>query len=357
MKGGGYYSQNTEGAKHVINAAGVHVIEKLAQMDVSNQGRPFTIVDYGAADGGTSLDLITTIIRAVRQRTSEREINVVYTDLPHNDFSALFRMMHSHVPGIRSYLEEFSKVFVSGAGTSFYQQIVAGQTVNIGFSATAMHWLSALPGSISNHVHAVGAVGAEWQKFHDHARVDWEKILLNRARELVSGGVLVMANFCINERGEYLGNTVGVNMFDTFYSLWRQLADNGVITNAECQATVFPQFYRNIKQFRVAFDDPQSPVNGSGLRLETAYTGVTKCPYRAEFDQSGDPAAFADAYVPTLRSWSETVFFGALDTSRPIDERRAIVDRFYDNYNALVRREPERHAMDYVHTYMVVVKE
>ena len=357
MKGGGYYSKNTQGAKHVINRAGENLLPTLTQIQLPGDQRPFSIIDYGAADGGTSLDLVTNIVRAVRQRSTEQEISVTYTDLPHNDFSSLFRMIHAPSPEEMTYARAFANVYVLSAGTSFYNQIVAGGSVDVGFSATAMHWLSGLPGTITDHVHAVGARGREWQVFRDYAQNDWETILLHRARELVPGGILVMANFCIDEKGRYLGNTGGANMFDTFNRLWRDLAASGVISETEYQATAFPQFYKTKEQFCAPFDDPKSRVRVAGLCLEKAYTGVLKCPYRAEFDRVGDPVAFADAYVPTLRSWSETVFFGGLDNSRPLDERREIVDTFYQNYNHLVRSEPERHAMDYVHTYMVVTKE
>ena len=356
MKGGGYYSKNTQGAKHVIDRAGVHVIDGLADMQIPDVDRPFSIVDYGAADGGTSLELITRIVDEIRNRSKDREISVTYTDLPHNDFSALFRLMYDPDMTESGYIQRHDNVFIACSGTSFYRQVVPRNTVDIGFSATAMHWLSGLPGRIDDHVHAVGAGGDQWQAFCDHALRDWEDILLNRARELVPGGLLVMANFCIDEQGRYLGNTGGANMFDTFNQLWREMADDGTITYEEYQATAFPQFYKTIEQFRAPFDDADGVVSAEGLKLETIYTGVTKCPYRSEFDQVGDPVAFADAYVPTLRSWSETVFLGGLDASRPIEQRKRIVDQFYANYNALVRKEPENHAMDYVHTYVVAVK-
>ena len=356
MKGGGYYSKNTPGAKHVIDRAGAHVMEKLSQMEITQSDRPFSVIDYGAADGGTSLDMITKIVKNVRGRAKTKEINVTYTDLPHNDFSVLFRLMHNQIPGTKSYLSQYSNVFVLCAGTSFYEQIVPRNSIDIGFSATAMHWLSGMPGKITDHVHAVGAHGAEWEIFRDYAQADWEKILLNRARELAPGGVLVMANFCIDEQGRYFGNTGGANMFDTFNNLWRELAESGVITQQEYQVTTFPQFYKTIDLFRAPFENPAGAVSRAGLQLETFYTGMTECPYRARFNEDGDSIAFADAYVPTLRSWSETVFMGSLNSSRPMAQRREIVDDFYGRYNALVRREPERHGLDYVHTYMVVVK-
>ncbi len=357
MKGGGYYSKNTQGAKFVIDQAGVHVLENLQRTILPGSERCFSVVDYGAADGGTSLDLITNIVSLIRERSQEQEISITYTDLPHNDFSALLRMIHTDTEDAgQTYASKHSNVYVLCSGTSFYQQIVPSETVDIGFSATAMHWLSSVPCSITDHIHAVGAVGDEWQVFCDYALRDWENILMMRARELVAGGVLVLANFCIDEEGHYLGNTGDVNMFDTFNYLWREMADSGMITEEEYQATVFPQFYKTIDQFREPFDDPNSKIRKAGLILDSIYTGTLKCPYRAEFNRIGDAVAFADAYVPTLRSWSETVFKHALNQSRPSDERQRIVDYFYDSYNQLVRQEPERHSMDYVHTYMVVTK-
>ena len=356
MKGGGYYSKNTQGAKHVIDRAGQHIIDWLEKTDIGDQSEPFSIVDYGAADGGTSMELIAKIVDSISARSSGRQISVTYTDLPHNDFSALFQLMHDPSMGEAGYLQRHDDVFVTAAGTSFYDQIVPDNSVDIGFSATAMHWLSRLPGRIDNHVHAVGAKGEQWQAFCNHASSDWETILLNRARELKSGGLLVMANFCIDENGCYLGNTNDRNMFDTFNLLWERLAAAGRISDSEYQATAFPQFYRTIDQFRSPLEDSNSVVADAGLSLLEAYTGITECPYRAEFDRVGDAAAFADAYVPTLRSWSEIVFFGGLDTSRPLEERREIVDEFYDNYKALVRENPDEHSMDYVHTYLVAVK-
>ena len=356
MKGGGYYSQNTQGAKHVIDKAGAHVLEHCAETIVENNRRPFTIVDYGAADGGTSLDLVTKIIAEVRSRSAQREISVMYTDLPRNDFSALFKMLDGQVPELQSYLEKFDDVYVSSTGTSFYSQVLPSESVDLGFSATAMHWLSGVPVNITDHVHSVGASGAEWEAFSQYAQNDWETILVNRAKELVSGGLLVMANFCIDEEGRYLGNTRGRNMFDTFYKLWRELVETGIITEQECMNTTFPQFYKTLEEFQQPFGDPNSTVRRAGLQLETIYTGITDCPYRAEFERSGNSVEFANSYVPTLRSWSEGVFMGGLDASRPLEQRNRIVEEFYENYNSLVRKEPDQHAMDYVHVYMVVRK-
>ena len=72
-------------------------------------------------------------------------------------------------------------------GPASIKPIFPPQSLDFGFSATAMHWTSGLPGRISDHVHAVGAEGEELEIFRRFARADWETILLNRSRELKSG--------------------------------------------------------------------------------------------------------------------------------------------------------------------------
>ena len=356
MKGGGYYSQHTQGAKDVIDNTATLALDALATMHIDQSARAFTIADYGAADGGTSVDMIRQLIGGIRARARDRAVSVIYTDLPRNDYSEVFRMIHGERDGIRSYTDDFENVFVMAAGTSFYQQILPPQSVDFAFSATAMHWLSGKPGNLSDHVHAVGASGNEWQTFYEFAMNDWNTILVHRAAELVPGARLVMANFCIDEHGRYLGNTGGVNMFDTFNRLWGALVVDGTITEKEYINTAFPQFYKTVEQYCAPFNTDDSPVYQAGLRLESAHTRVVRCPYRAAFEQHGDIEQFAVSYVPTLRSWSETVFLNGLDPTRPVAERQAIVDRFYASYVDCVRTDPDGHAMDYVHIYIVAAK-
>ena len=351
MRGAGYYSSNTRGARLVIDAAADLVMEAIAGMDLASPA-PFTLADFGAADGGTSLDLMQRAVAAIRGRAADKPVTITYTDLPGNDFSALFQMLQGDDDG----LGRQDRVFTFASGTSFYRQILPDSTLHLGFSATAMHWLSRSPGPIARHVHSVGATAAEQAVFRSQSVADWERILLARARELVPGGALVLANFAEDENGHYLGWTGGVNMHDCFARHWRDLLEQGAITEAEYSAATFQQHYKTVDEFAAPFRDPQSPVRRAGLTLTHLSTRVTRCPYAAVFSQEGDARAFARAYLPTLRSWSESTFMGALDASRSLEERRAIIDRFYDAYETDVATSPQGHGMDYVHCFMVVSK-
>ncbi len=219
-----------------------------------------------------------------------------------------------------------------------------------------MHWLSLKPGNISNHVQAVGATGTELEAFARQGRADWETILLHRAAELLPGGRLVFANFCKDEAGRYLGNTGGAHMFDTFNAIWRGFLEEGVITRDEYVAMTLPQYYKSVEEFSVPLTDAANPVHQAGLRLEAIETRITPCPFAADFARHGDPAAFAKSYIPTLRSWTESTFFAGLSAERSADERRALIERYYANYEDRVRQSPDGHGMDYVHAFMTIAK-
>ncbi len=357
MRGEGYYSDNTIGAKTVIDAAGQLAIDALAAMDLSGRS-PFAMADFGAADGGTSLELMRRLVAAVRAAEPDKAITLTYTDLPHNDFSVLFRRLHGLVGAAdASPLAGEPNLYTFASGTSFHRQIFPDGSLSFGFSATAMHWLSARPGAIADHVQAVGATEPERALYREQARRDWETILLARARELEPGGRLVLANFCKDPEGRYLGGTGGVDMFDTFAKHWRALAESGAITPAEYRAGTLQQFYRTVEEFTAPFDDPSSPVRRAGLRLDHVSTRITPCPYAADFQRHGDPDRFARSYLPTLRSWTESTFLSALDPARGLDERQSLIDRFYAAYQAEVGRSPAGHGMDYVHCFLAITKQ
>ena len=356
MKGDGYYSKATAGAKDVIDNATPMVIEAIDRMAPADDGAIFRVADMGAADGGTSVELWRTVLAHLRGRIPSRPIEMVYTDLPRNDFSQVFRMIHGQTD-TPSYYDEIDDLYVFASGTSFHQSMFPPETLDLGFSATASHYISANPCDITDHVHMVGAHGAERAAYEARGAEDWETMLRRRAGELKSGGRLALFNFGIDDQGRYLGHTGGVSMFDMFNELWAELASEGLITAAEYAATNFPQCYRTVAQFTAPLNDRSSPVYRAGLRLEHVESRVVRCPYERDFtDGHGDSQRFAAEYIPTLRSWSEATFLGGLSPSRSMADKMAIVDEFYGRYQARVAASPEGHAMDYVHIYLILAK-
>lgn len=355
MSGGGLYSLATIGARHVIDAATPLVLDAIATLPESSLKDGFTLSDMGCADAGTSLGMIGKAIDSVQKRAPNLPVSIVYTDQPRNDFNALFTNVYGLGP-FETYLFERVNIFPLVSGTSFYRQILPASTLNIGFSATAMHWLSQKICNISNHVQAVGATGDELQAFRRQAYGDWRQILLHRAMELKPGGKLVLINFGTDEEGRYLGNTGGVNMFDTFNNIWRAFVEHKRITQREYENMTLPQYYNSVDEFSAPLVNQQDEVYQSGLRLEHIDTRIVKCPFAEDFKSHGDAARFAREYIPTIRSWNESIFYNGLSDKRPVEERREIIEDYYDAYQSMVETAPEGHGMDYVHAYTVISK-
>ena len=203
----------------------------------------------------------------------------------------------------------------------------------------------------------VGATGAERDAFTGQGRRDWEAMLLHRARELAPGGRLALFNFGIDEEGRYLGNTGGISMFDTFNELWGSFATKEPSPRTKYVDTNFPQHYRTVEEFTRPLREPDNPGTSCGAaarsRGDAGGTVSVRGPLR------GTPAIrarFAREYIPTLRSWSESTFASGLSPDRPPADCAAILDRFYDRYEAKVREAPHGHAMDYVHCYLIASK-
>ena len=356
MKGEGYYSQKTVGAKNAIDKTQNLIEQALTTIP---KKEILKIGDYGSADGGTSQELWFNIINKIRKNGDNRQIEILYTDLASNDFSVLFRTMQGMQGNSDfAYQKKFSNVFVHGSGTGFHEQLIADNSLSLGFSATAMHYVSERPCLIKNHVHMVGSNEEERSKFKKQALKDWETILINRSKELISGGRFICINFGIDKYGRYLGNTGGHNMFNNFSKHWKNLEEKGVITNEEFVNATFTQHYRTVDEFNKPFQDPNSLVSKSGLILKSCKTMFTDCPFKVQYKTNKlnmTSREYAETLIPTMRSWSETVFKTALEKRDP-EEIENIVDQFYNAYLEEVASAPDGHAMDYIHVVMDIEK-
>ena len=355
MKSSGYYSQKTIGAKIAIDA-----VQPLVENAINEIPKNIILrlADFGSADGGTSQQMWYNIIKKIRAKEN-RKIEILYTDLASNDFSTLFRTMQGMEGNNQfAYQNLFKDIYVHGCGTGFHKQLMHDKSLSLGFSATAMHYVSEKPCHIKDHVHMVGASIEEKENFKIQASKDWESILISRAKELISGGRFICINFGIDEKGRYLGNTGGHNMFDKFAFYWKDLQKKSIITKDEFVAATFTQYYRTVEEFRMPFDDPNSNISKAGLRLKSCTTMITECPYKINYEKNKNTITstqYAENLIPTLRSWSETVFRTALN-GREENKINEIVNKFYKAYQDEVSINPEGHAMDYVHVILDIEK-
>lgn len=290
---------------------------------------------------------------------------VQYEDQPVNDWTSLFMRLKGLIPGVPSFLET-PNVFVSTTGVSFYEQCFPPASIQLGFSFTAMHWLTKQPaqGITDATHHSISSNTAEIEAFAAQAAHDWELVLLQRAKELVPGGQMVIVNFTLDEQGQCLGNVqreggAKRNMYQVKNDIWLEMAEEGIITHDEYTNTSFANYYRSVDEFVAPFAEDGAATR-AGLKLRSVDTRVVPCPYHSSWMSPDNGGRTAEEhgkwYVPTTRTWSNSTYANGLDASRAADEKAAIVDELFSRYAALVAKEPEHHGMDYVHCYAVVEK-
>ncbi len=78
-----------------------------------------------------------------------------------------------------------------------------------------------------------------------------------------------------------------------------------------------PQYYNTVEEFSAPLQDSSEAVHQAGLRLEHIETRIVKCPYAESFAEHGDAARFAEEYIPTIRSWNESIFYNGLSAAAP----------------------------------------
>src|SRR5436190_9251656 len=122
MEGRGAYNRSS-----FVQAAGslpaVALLERAAHaVALPPSPEPVFIADYGSSEGHNSLPPMAAAINALRERVGhERAIFIFHTDLPGNDFTALFQTLANDP---NSYLRNDLAAFAAALGRSYYQQIL-----------------------------------------------------------------------------------------------------------------------------------------------------------------------------------------------------------------------------------------
>ena len=354
MKGGGYYSRATIGAKHVIDGATPLILDSIEDMSPPDDGLDLHDVGHGVRrrrhldDDGRHGPEGGAPARPVAADPDDLH------RLPRNDFSEVFRNVLG-LTDVASYYDEIDNLHVFASGTSFHRQIVPPGTLHLGFSATASHYLSEKPAKIANHVHMVGATGAERAAYAEQGRRDWEAMLLHRARELAPGDVSPFSTSGSTRRGAISETRAGSACSTPSTRSGKSSATKG---RSPRTSTSTPTSPSTTARWRSSppVQGPDNPVHRAGLRPRARGDTDGAVPVRgplrgARRSGRGSPTSTSRRCARGASHLRER-----LSADRPAEERAAILDRFYDRYEARVRVAPHGHAMDYVHCYLIASK-
>lgn len=267
--------------------------------------RPVAIADYGAANGYNALLPIGAAIAALRGRIrADQAILVTHTDLPDNDFTALFTTLNEDPD---SYLAKDSATFAGAVGRSFYQQVLPSDSITLGWSSWATHWLSRSPAAIGDHIHISHSTDdAARRAFTRQAAEDWHDFVAFRGRELAPGGQLVVLTLGIDGDGRA---GFGPLMDALRVGLDRLVAD-GLITAEEMARMAIPTVGRTEKELRAPFA-PSGRFEGLSVRHLETFEAEDR--FWERYQRDGDGAAFGDQWAGFARAATFPTLSTALD--------------------------------------------
>ncbi len=265
MEGCGAYNRSSR-----VQAAGlspaVPMLQRAAQTAALSVAQPIVIADYGSSQGRNSLAPINAAIEVLRQRIgSDRPISVIHTDLPQNDFSALFQTLNTDP---NSYLVRQSTVFASAVGRSYFEQILPQASVTLGWSSWAIQWLSRVPGVIPDQVQvSFSRDPVARAAFSAQAMEDWRNFLTARALELIPGGKLAILTMSVDEDG----NFGYAPLVRAIYAALLELVDSGFLTSDEALHMAIPTVARSRADFLAPFETDGCFAGLCVEELETFY--------------------------------------------------------------------------------------
>lgn len=277
--------------------------------------QPVIIADYGAATGHNSLLPIGSAIEVLRTRIRpEHSVFVAHTDLPDNDFTALFRTLGDDPD---TYLKRFDGVFAAAVGRSFYQQILPSNSVTLGWSSWAVQWLRKVPSPVPDHI--VAACSADERVRAAYARQgaqDWHDFVAFRGRELAPGGRVVVLTMALDENGD-LGHR---GVLDALRDALTELRADGLLGDDELHRMGLPIVGRS----RADLVAPFAP-SGRLERVEIEELEVFDAEdrYYAQYRADSDARAFGAKWA----AFGRAAVFPALVTALDGTDPRLFCDR------------------------------
>jgi hypothetical protein len=334
MEGHGVYNRSSRVQAAGLSPAVPLFVQAAESVPLAAAPQPVIVADYGSSEGHNSLEPIAAAITALRKRVwPERAISVVHTDLPDNDFTALFRTLATDP---QSYLGGDTAVFPSAIGRSFYEQILPANSVTLGWCSWAVQWLSKVPAPIPDQVQvSFSKDPVARSSYARQADEDWRTFLTQRGRELRPGGQLVVLTMAVDEAGNFGYRP----LLEAMYAALLEMVEEGFIQAEEARRMAIPTVGRSRADFLAPFVDGGSFADLSIKQVEV-FPGEDKI--WAQFEGDRDAQAFGARWAAFSRASVFPTLASGL-TGRHDDARAAtFVDRLEAGMTMRLAKAPER---------------
>ncbi|MER8186859.1 hypothetical protein [Kitasatospora sp. NPDC094015] len=323
VMGSGYGSHSA--AQHAGLAAAQGMLDRaLRAVPLPAEGRAFRVADLGCAAGTNAMEPMARTVAAVRARRPGMSVQVTHTDIPGNDFGALFATLC----GPTSYLGG-PGVFGCAQARSFYEPLFPPGELQLAWCSIAVHWLSRLPLPVDGHVYSSRAAGPVREALRRQSAADWTDFLRHRAAELVPGGQLVVVGGAATDDG--LSGAEG--LFDLALAELQELLRQGELTADQLAAMTVPTWNRTTAEY---LDPLRGGPAAQWFRLEEAEFAVLEDPMWSRYGVDGDLDAYAGEVAASfLAAFGPSLFAG------PAAVEPRTVRRFGRGLTARVKERPE----------------
>lgn len=326
MLGAGAYDQHSKLQAGVLQLAAGRLENAALAVLTSGASTALGVADYGSATGKNSIAAIHFLAEVIARHRLAAPLSLHFCDQPDNDWKVL-------AARLSEAFAERDDVAYGMFPRSFYGPVLPPRSVDIGWSAIAVHWLSAWPSEAIDGLWPHGGLGPRRAAFAEQARRDWSVFLAQRARELRADGQLIVIAACSRADGTSTADAY----LDIPWEILQELEREGALTAGERAAMHVPTYFRSAAEWRAPFGEPDLPLELVDYAEELLPDALW-----AAYERSGDGAAFADAWVGWLRAFTEPLLSAALHPERDAAQRRALLDELYRRTAARIVREPER---------------
>ncbi|KAI7995257.1 Loganic acid O-methyltransferase [Camellia lanceoleosa] len=221
------------------------IAEKLDIENISSTSNTIRIADLGCASGTNTIFATQNIIEVVEKLYRSKgfeskipEFQVLFNDLPTNDFNTLFT---SSLPSENNY-------FVAAVPGSFHGRLFPESSLHIVHCSCGLHWLSKVPEEILNKdspawnkgkIYYTSASDQVADAYASQFDRDVDNFLNARAVEMVSGGLMLLLTIAAADgvsRSEMPQGWV----HDAFGSSLMDMAKEGLISEAKVDSFNVP---------------------------------------------------------------------------------------------------------------------
>jgi hypothetical protein len=344
MKGAGYYDQHSGAQQATIEALGDWAADAVAGLPLPDPPQAITVLDLGSSEGRNAVRGMAGIAHALRRRTRQ-PVHTIYSDLVSNNFNQLF----ANVDEARRAGLFPAGVYANAVGGSFYGPLLPPGTVHLATCFNSIQWLDRLPEvavpkfvtyrrphpprpelEISSEARAA---------FQRQSEQDLVRFLRSRARELVSGGKLLLA---------WPGDTdqacVADGLGDVLNDACLDLVAAGRLRREQYIRLTMPLYFRTVDEFIAPLEREDSPVHDMFV-VDRAEALEVPTPFYAALQRDGDLSAYAAAYTGFLRAISEPVVKAAF--TQP-DGEAEIVEHLYERIRIRLMEEPQQYLFRYI---------